>query len=109
MTVETESTPLQQDLQDALRHSLAEQGADAPRLSAEQLRALSSGMARLLARRIGGRYVAFVEDRARRDAAVLQARNNGQRRDDIMKRFGISRALYYNILSRHNALDKFRK
>ena len=108
MTVETETTPLQQAMHDALRHSLAEQGAAAPRLSAEQLRALSTTMARLLARRIGGRYVAFVEDRAQRDAAVLQAWN-GRNRAEVMQRFGISRALFYNILSRHSALDRFNK
>ena len=98
MTVETETTPLQQDLQDALRHSLAEQGQDAPSINAEQLRALSSTMARLLARRIGGRYVAFVEDRAQRNAAVLAAWN-GRNREDVMKRFGISRRLFYSIIS----------
>lgn len=98
MTVETETTPLQQDLQDALRHSLAEQGQDAPHISAEQLRALSTSMARLLARRIGGRYVAFVEDRARRNAAVLSAWN-GRNREEVMKRFGISRRLFYSIIS----------
>ncbi len=108
MTVETETTPLQQDLQDALRHSLAEQGQDAPHISAEQLRAMSTSMARLLARRIGGRYVAFVEDRAQRDAAVLQAWN-GRNRAEVMQRFGISRSLFYNILSRHSALDRFNK
>lgn len=96
MTVETETTPLQQDLQDALRHSLAEQGQDAPHISAEQLRALSTSMARLLVRRIGGRYVAFVEDRARRDAAVLEA-YNGRNREEVLARFGISRRLFYNI------------
>jgi Mor family transcriptional regulator len=98
LTVETETTPLQQDLQDALRHSLAEQGQDAPSINAEQLRALSSTMARLLARRIGGRYVAFVEDRARRNAAVLSAWN-GRNREEVMKRFGISRRLFYSIIS----------
>lgn len=108
MTAETETTPLQQDLQAALREGLREQGADAPHITAEQLRALSGTMARLLARRIGGRYVAFVEDRARRDAAVLQAWN-GRNRAEVMQRFGISRALFYNILSRNSALDRFRK
>ena len=99
MTVETETTPLQQDMHDALRHSLAELGAAAPRLSAEQLRALSTTMARLLARRIGGRYVAFVEDRARRDAAVLEA-YNGRNREEVLARFSISRRLFYNIITR---------
>lgn len=108
MTAETETTTLQQDLQDALRESLAEQGAAAPALSAAQLQAMSTTMARLLARRIGGRYVAFVEDRARRDAAVLEAWN-GRNRAEVMKRFGISRALFYNILARHSALDRTSK
>ena len=56
-------------------------------------------MARLLARRIGGRYVAFVEDRARRDAAVLEA-YNGRNREEVLARFGISRRLFYNIITR---------
>lgn len=107
MNVETETTPLQQDLQDALRQGLHEQGENAPAITAQQLRALSSTMARLLARRIGGRYVAFVEDRARRDAAVLSA-FNGRNRAEVMARFGISRALFYNILSRHGALERAR-
>ena len=83
----------------ALRHSLAEQGQAAPDISAEQLRALSITMARLLARRIGGRYVAFVEDRARRDAAVLEA-YNGRNREEVLARFSISRRLFYNIITR---------
>ena len=99
MTVETDPTPLQQDMHAALRQSLAEQGQRAPDLTPEQLRALSASMARLLARRIGGRYVAFVEDRAQRDAAVLQAWT-GRNRAEVMQRFGISRALFYNILMR---------
>lgn len=99
MTVEID-TPLQQDLRAALRQSLAEQGANAPDLTPQQLRDLATTMARLLARRIGGRYVAFVEDRAQRDAAVLAA-YNGRNRVDVMRRFGISRALFYNILARH--------
>ena len=108
MTVETETTPLQQDIHAALRQGLADQGQAAPALNAAQLHALSITMARLLARRIGGRYVAFVEDRAQRDAAVLQAWN-GRNRAEVMQRFGISRALFYNILSRHSALDRFDK
>ena len=96
MTVETETTPLQQDLQDALRHSLAEQGQDAPHISAEQLRAMSSTMARLLAVRMGSRSISI---REARDAAVFQA-FNGRNRDDVMRHFGISRRLFYNIISR---------
>lgn len=80
----------------ALRNSLAEQGQAAPDITPEQLRALSTSMARLLARRIGGRYVAFVEDRAQRDAAVLEA-YNGRNREEVLARFGISRRLFYNI------------
>ena len=108
MTAETEPTALQQDMHAALRQSLAEQGAAAPDITPAQLRVLSTTMARLLARRIGGRYVAFVEDRAQRDAAVLDAWN-GRNRAEVMQRFGISRALFYNILSRHSALDRFNK
>lgn len=100
MTVETETTPLQKDLQAALRQGLAEQGLSAPDINPQQLQALATTMARLLARRIGGRYVAFVEDRARRDAAVLAAWDGHSNREEVMKRFGISRALFYNILAR---------
>lgn len=99
MTVETETTPLQQDIHAALRQGLADQGQAAPALNAAQLHALSITMARLLARRIGGRYVAFVEDRARRDAAVLEA-YNGRNREEVLARFGISRRLFYNIITR---------
>lgn len=99
MTAETETTPLQQDLQAAMRQGLAEQGPSAPDISQQQLQALSSTMARLLARRIGGRYVAVAEVRANRDAAVLAA-FNGRNREDVMRRFGISRRLFYAIITR---------
>lgn len=97
MTVETDNTTLQRDLQDALRDGLAEQGADAPHITAEQLRALSSSMARMLALRLHGDRAASI--RRERDAAVLRA-FNGRNRDDVMARFGISRRLFYNIISR---------
>lgn len=107
MTADTE-TPIEADVLAALRASLREQGECAPRVTPEQQRNLASAMARMLARRIGGRYVAFVEDRARRDAAVLQA-FNGRNRLEVMRQFGISRALFYNILARHGALERHRK
>lgn len=107
MTAETE-TPIEADVLAALRESLKEQGEHAPRVTPEQQRNMASTMARMLARRIGGRYVAFVEDRARRDAAVLQA-FNGSNRDAVLRQFGISRALFYNILARHRALGRTLK
>jgi len=105
LTDVTELTPLENDVQLALRDGLAEQGENAPALTPEQMRALSSTVARMLARRIGGRYVAFVEDRARRDAAVL-ADFNGRNHGEVMAKHGISRRLLYNILARHRATDK---
>ena len=99
MTVETETTTLQQDLQAALREGLEEQGPGAPELSAAQLQSLSTTMARLLAARMGARFASIREAREARDAAVCQA-FNGRNRDEVMRKFGISRRLFYNITSR---------
>lgn len=105
MTAEpdTLATPLQQDIADALRAGLnaaRQEGKRVPSLSDEQHRAVVTTMARMLARRIGGRYVTYVDARAQRDADVLAA-FNGRNRDEVMREFGISRALFYNILARH--------
>ncbi len=61
--------------------------------------ALAAGLAPLLAKRIGGRYVPQRADRALRDAAVWQA-FTGRNHAEVMVRFGISRRLLYSILSR---------
>ena len=63
---------------------------------------LADAVARLLAPRIGGRYVPKRGDsdaRAKRDAAVWQAWN-GRNGAQIMRDFAISRRLLYSILSR---------
>ena len=97
-------TPLQQDIAAALREALAEHAGAAVNITAQQLRALSCALARRLSRRIGGRYVAFVEDRAQRDAAVLAA-FDGRNREAVIRKFGISRRLFYSILSRAQRLQ----
>ncbi len=79
----------------ALRH-------DAPR---EAIDALADAVARRLAPRIGGRYVPKGQYRdgwqmrAQRDAAVWKA-FNGRNRLEVMREFRISKALFYNIISR---------
>lgn len=70
--------------------------ADAPR---EAIQTLATTVARRLGPRIGGRYVPKRDDRAVRDAAVWQA-FNGRNHQDVIRQFGISRRLLYNILSR---------
>lgn len=73
-------------------------------LTEPEAAALAAGLAPLLARRIGGRYVPKVfragsGERDRRDAAVLKA-FNGRNRDEVLRTFGISRRLFYSILAR---------
>lgn len=69
------------------------------------INALASAIAVRLGPRIGGRYVpkgpwrAGSEDRAMRDAAVALA-YNGDNREEVMRRFGISRRLLYSIVAR---------
>lgn len=94
--------PLKTYVMAALRQGLREQADHVPALDASQLQALSTSVTYFLARRIGGRYIALVDDREQRDALVVQTWN-GRNRDDVMRRFGISRSLFYKILARHKA------
>lgn len=64
-----------------------------------EIEALAAEVARRLAPRIGGRYVPKRDARAQRDREVWQA-FNGRNRAEVMKRFRISKALFYNIMSR---------
>jgi Mor family transcriptional regulator len=64
-----------------------------------ELDALAAEVARRLAPRIGGRYVTKRDARALRDREVWLA-FNGRNRLEVMRQFGISKALFYNILSR---------
>lgn len=68
-------------------------------LPAQQWQAFSEWFAMRLAARIGGRYIPKRDDRAVRDAAVWQA-FTGRNRDQVMRDFRISRALFYSIMSR---------
>lgn len=74
-------------------------------LNGDAIAALADVVARRLAPRIGGRYVpkgqyrSGWDERAARDAAVWTAWN-GRNREEVMRRFGISRALLYSILAR---------
>lgn len=60
---------------------------------------LATIVARRLAPLIGGRYVPKRDHRAMRDAAVWTA-FTGRNRDDVMRKFKISRELFYSIMSR---------
>jgi hypothetical protein len=72
-------------------------------LPGESLGALAAAVARRLAPRIGGRYVPKglhrdgSEARAQRDAAVIAAWDAGASREEIVRRFRISRRLSYTI------------
>lgn len=74
------------------------------RLTEVEAAALAAGLAPLLARRIGGRYVPKVfragsVERDLRDAAVLK-KFNGRNREEVLREFRISRRLFYSILAR---------
>jgi len=60
---------------------------------------VAAAMARRLGPLIGGRYVPKVDHRAARDAAVWGA-FTGRNRNDVMRHFKISRALFYSIMAR---------
>ena len=71
--------------------------------SSDAIHQLADAVARRLAPRIGGRYVPKRGDsdaRAKRDAAVWQAIRSGRNVQKIMRDFGISQRLYYNIKAR---------
>lgn len=65
----------------------------------QDIEALAQVLADRLAPRIGGRYVPKRDARAKRDAAVVAA-FNGRNRDEVMRKFDISRRLLYSILAR---------
>lgn len=65
----------------------------------QDIEALAQVLAERLAPRIGGRYIPKRDARAKRDAAVWKAWN-GRNREEVMRQFGISRALLYSILAR---------
>ncbi len=64
-----------------------------------EIEALAAEVARRLAPRIGGRYVPKRDARAQRDREVWQA-FNGRNQAEVIARFGISKRLFYSILSR---------
>lgn len=61
--------------------------------------ALADVVTRRLAPRIRGRYIPRWDDREKRDAEVVAA-FNGRNREEVMRKFGISRRLLYSILAR---------
>ena len=114
LTVEPEATapPLDDEaatLRDDVRCILAECSRDRglavfrDGVRGAEIEALAAEVARRLAPRIGGRYVPKRGDsdaRAKRDAAVWQAIRSGKNVQKIMRDFGISQRLYYNIKAR---------
>ena len=82
-----------------LQYTRDRPSAPMPRLTEAQAAEMAAGLAPLLARRIGGRYVSKRDERAERDRAVWQA-FTGRNHREVMVQFGISRRLLYSILSR---------
>ena len=86
-----------------LQYTRDRPSAPMPRLTEAQAAEMAAGLAPLLARRIGGRYVpkgaGGSAERAERDRAVWQA-FTGRNHREVMVQFGISRRLLYSILSR---------
>lgn len=66
-------------------------------LNGDSIAALADVVARRLAPRIGGRYVPKRDARAARDAAVVQMWDAGASREQLMRKFNISRRLSYTI------------
>lgn len=97
-----ESYSLRLDVECALREAHREQPEIFGRpLTPQELRDVAVMVADKLRPRIGGRYVpktADREERAVRNAAMLQA-FNGNNREQVMREFNISRRLFYCILA----------
>lgn len=53
-----------------------------------------------LGERIAGRYMPKVEDRTERNQAAMRM-FDGRNRDEVMRRFKISKRVFYRILSDH--------
>lgn len=96
-----ETASLRSDVHCILKECHRDRGLSVFRdgVDGEAIAALAEVVARRLAPRIGGRYMPKRDARAARDAAVWKAWN-GRNREDVMRQFGISRALLYSILAR---------
>lgn len=72
-----------------------------PDLSEAELRAYAAKLANALGAAIGGRYVLKTldaEQRAARNQAIYSMWN-GSNRNEVMRHFGISRRLFYMVIS----------
>ena len=103
--LDDEAAPLRDDVRCILLECHRDRGLQALHSAAtsEAIHQLADSVARRLAPRIGGRYVPKRGDsdaRAKRDAAVWQAIRSGRNVQKIMRDFGISQRLYYNIKAR---------
>ena len=107
-----EEATLQHDLMLILMRFHRQQGLRSLRFdaTADELKADAERLSAELSSAIGGRYLpkAFVTERQRqeRDRAVYAA-FNGRNRPEVMRQFGISRALFYNIIARMQKVQRF--
>ncbi len=100
---ETESGALAHDVQCVLLNYTRDRpdgGLLGRRLTEKEAQALAAEIAPALSARIGGRYLPKRDEQAiqRRNAAVVQA-FDGRNHAEVMRRFNISRRLFYNILA----------
>jgi Mor family transcriptional regulator len=112
LTAEAEEAgALQHDVLCILMRFHRQQGLQSLRFDAtpDQLRSDAEKLSVELGAAIGGRYlpkhVMKERQRRERDQAVYLA-FNGRNRPEVMKMFGISRALFYNIIARMQKVQR---
>ena len=65
-----------------------------------KMAALTALIAEEMSQRLGARYVPRVEDRTERNLAAMRM-FDGRNRDEVMRRFRISKRVFYRVLSDH--------
>lgn len=107
-----EAATLEHDVFNLLLRFHRQQGLKSLRcdVTAEELKADAARLSVELGAAIGGRYLpkqsVTEQQRRERDRAVYAA-FNGRNRAEVMRQFGISRALFYNILARMQKVQRF--
>lgn len=107
-----EAATLEHDVFNLLLRFHRQQGLKSLRcdVTAEELKADAARLSVELGAAIGGRYLPkqsiTEQQRRERDRAVYAA-FNGRNRPEVMRQFGISRALFYNILARMQKVQRF--
>lgn len=107
-----EEATLQHDLLCILMRFHRQQGLKSLRfdVTPDDLKADAARLSVELGAAIGGRYLpkqSITEHQRRERDRAVYAAFNGRNRAEVMRQFGISRALFYNILARMQKVQRF--